>query len=203
MGGPLPITSSRIGHLWDGLSRAYEVLDFDAAAEGDEVFRCLVLARIIEPTSKLDSLRVLEEVGMRIPYVVAELRREHPGTAIADGQIFIQPWPAGHTDNRRDQVIYYQYKADRARRMLRGIDEQVAKAEKVVAGKVAGQAQPVHPTRWRHQRPSIVSWRPKRGGDQCQWPGVITVGCVQPDVLVVFGDGETEAVPAGLAEIGP
>ena len=36
---------------------------------------------------------------------------------------------------RRDQVIYYQYKADRARRTLRGIDEQVAKAEKAVAGK--------------------------------------------------------------------
>ena len=34
----------------------------------------------------------------------------------------------------RDQVIYYQYKADRARRTLRGIDEQVAKAEKAVAG---------------------------------------------------------------------
>jgi hypothetical protein len=33
-------------------------------------------------------------------------------------------------------VIYYQYKADRARRTLRGIDEQVTKAEQAVAGKV-------------------------------------------------------------------
>jgi transposase len=32
--------------------------------------------------------------------------------------------------------IYYQYRADRARRTLRGIDEQVAKAERAVAGKV-------------------------------------------------------------------
>jgi hypothetical protein len=281
-GGPLPITSSRMGHLWDALSRAYDVLGFDAAADGDEVFRCLVLARIIEPTSTLDSLRVLEEVGIRppsyptmnrrlpvfaqeswrerlaavcaaraglgpaslvlydvstlyfeadagdgfrepgfskerrlepqitiglltdatgfplmvgafegnkaetatmlptlkafmaahrladvtvvadagmisqanqkaieqaglsfilgmripdVPHVVAEWRREHPDTTIADGKIFTQPWPAGHTDNRRDQVIYYQYKADRARRTLHGIDEQVAKAEKAVAGK--------------------------------------------------------------------
>ncbi len=281
-GGPLPITSSRMGHLWDALSHVYDVLGFDAAGEGDEVFRCLVLARIIEPTSKLDSLRVLEEVGIRppsyptmnrrlpvfatdswrerlaavcaahaglgpaslvlydvstlyfetdagdgfrepgfskerrlepqitiglltdatgfplmlnafegntaetttmlpslkafmaahrltdvtvvadagmvskanqqaiekaglsfilgaripdVPYVVDQWRRTHPGTGIADGQIFTQPWPAGHTDNRRDQVIYYQYKADRARRTLRGIDEQVAKAEKAVAGK--------------------------------------------------------------------
>jgi len=46
------------------------------------------------------------------------------------------PWPAGPTDERRDQVIYYQYKADRARRTLRGIDEQIAKAENAVAGKV-------------------------------------------------------------------
>ena len=34
------------------------------AAGGDEVFRHLVLARIIEPASKLDSLRVLEEAGV-------------------------------------------------------------------------------------------------------------------------------------------
>ena len=47
------------------------------------------------------------------------------------------PWPAGPTDKRRDQVIYYQYRADRARRTLRGIDEQVAKAEKAVQGKTA------------------------------------------------------------------
>ena len=63
-GAPLPITSSRMGHLWDALAHAYDVLGFDAAAKQDEVFRQLVLARIIEPTSKLDSLRVLEEVGI-------------------------------------------------------------------------------------------------------------------------------------------
>lgn len=77
-------------------------------------------------------------LGMRIPdvpYVVAQWCQKHPGTAIADGQIFTQHWPAGPTDQRRDQIIY-QYKADRARRTLRGIEEQVAKAEKAVAGKV-------------------------------------------------------------------
>ena len=31
-------------------------------------------------------------------------------------------------------MIYYQYRADRARRTLRGIDEQVTKAAKAVAG---------------------------------------------------------------------
>ncbi|HEX5297451.1 MAG TPA: IS1634 family transposase, partial [Streptosporangiaceae bacterium] len=282
-GGPLPITSSRMGHLLDALTRGYDVLGFRRATSNDEVFRQLVLARIIEPVSKLDSLRVLEEagvvpvsyatlkrrlpayakdawrrklaaacaahaslgpaslvlydvstlyfetdegdgfresgfskerrlepqitiglltdqsgfpltisafegnmaetktmlpviesfmtahqlpdvtvvadagmiseanqkaieaaglsfiLGMRIPhvpYVVAQWRREHPGEKIPDGQVFTQPWPAGPSGGRRDQVIYYQYRHDRARRTLHGIDEQVAKAEKAVAGKV-------------------------------------------------------------------
>ena len=281
-GGPLPITSSRMAHLWDALTDAYRVLGFDQAAGGDEVFRQLVLARIIEPTSKLDSLRVLEETGAaaasyatvkrrlpvfaaqswrqklaaacaahaqlgpaslvlydvstlyfetdtgdgfresgfskerrlepqitiglltdaagfplmvnafegnkaetttmlptiqsfmkahqlsdvtvvadagmvsaanqkqieaadlsfilgaripEVPYVVDQWRRQHPGQDIPDGHVFVQPWPAGATDRRRDQVIYYQYKADRARRTLRGIDEQIAKAQSAVDGK--------------------------------------------------------------------
>jgi hypothetical protein len=77
-------------------------------------------------------------LGMRIPhepYVVKRWRREHPGQEIPDGHIFTQPWPAGPNGGRRDQVIYYQYRADRARRTLRGIDEQIAKAEKAVTGK--------------------------------------------------------------------
>ena len=281
-GGPLPITSSRMGCLLDGLSRGYDVLGFGRAAGGDEVFRDLVLARIIEPVSKLDSLRVLEEAGVApasyatlkrrlpayakdswrqqisaacaaharlgpaslvlydvstlyfetdegdgfresgfskerrlepqitiglltgqdgfplmvsafegnkaetrtmlpviqafmaahdlpdvtvvadagmvsesnqkqieaaglsfilgaripyVPYLAAQWRREHPGQDIPDGHVFTQPWPAGPDGGRRDQVIYYQYKADRARRTLRGIDEQVKKAEQAVAGK--------------------------------------------------------------------
>jgi hypothetical protein len=63
-GGPLEIASSRMRHLWDALCRAYDALGFGQAAGGDEVFRQLVLARIIEPTSKQDSLRVLEEAGV-------------------------------------------------------------------------------------------------------------------------------------------
>jgi hypothetical protein len=281
-GGPLPIISARMGHLWEALVCGYERLGFAAAADGDAVFQALVLARIIEPTSKLDSLRVLTEAGMaapsyrtvvrrlpvfakeswrralaaacaahtglepaslvlydvstlyfeiddgdgfrepgfskerrlepqitiglltdatgfplmvnafegnkaetatmlpvietfmaahqltdvtvvadagmiseankraieqaglsfilgaripQIPYVVQAWRRDHPDEQIPDGHIFTQPWPAGPADKRRDQIIYYQYRADRARRTLHGIDEQVAKAEKAVAGK--------------------------------------------------------------------
>jgi len=40
------------------------VLGFDRATSGDEVFRQLVVVRIIEPVSKLDSARVLEEAGV-------------------------------------------------------------------------------------------------------------------------------------------
>ena len=56
-GGPLPIISSQMGCLVDALSRGYDVLGLAVAAGGDEVFRQLVLARIIEPVSKLDSAR--------------------------------------------------------------------------------------------------------------------------------------------------
>ena len=60
------------------------------------------------------------------------------GQDIADGQVFTQPWPATteqKANGRRDKVTYYRYKADSARRSLHGIDTQVAKAERAVAGK--------------------------------------------------------------------
>jgi len=59
-GGPLPITFSLMGHLLDALEHAYRVPGLEDAAGGDDVFRHLALARIIEPVSKLDSLRALE-----------------------------------------------------------------------------------------------------------------------------------------------
>jgi hypothetical protein len=285
--GPLEIIASRAGHLWDALCRAYDALGFEAAAGGDDVFRALVLARIIEPTSKLDSLRVLAETGVdapsyatlkrrlpgyakpswregipqpaprapasvrrrwcsttsprstsrpirvtgsvsrgsepgfskerrlepqitiglltdasgfplqveafegnkaetatmlptlqsfmtahrltditvvadagmlsdsnkreieavglgfilgnrisHIPYVIDEWHKQNPDADVPDGLTLTQPWPPGPNSSRHDQVIYYQYRADRARRTLRGIDEQVTKAEHAVAGKV-------------------------------------------------------------------
>jgi hypothetical protein len=283
--GPLTIVGSQAAHLWEALSRAYDALGFDRVAGADDVFRQLVLARIIEPTSKADSLRVLGEVGMsgpsyptlnrrlpgyasgafaaglaaacaahaalgpaslvlydvstlyfetdtadefrkpgfskerrlepqitvglltdatgfplmvqafegnkaetatmlpvlrafmaahgladvtvvadagmisasnqeaiedaglsfilgakipHVPYLVAQWRREHPGQEIPDGHVFIQPWPATDKQKsagRRNKTIFYQFRADRARRTLRGIDEQIAKAEAAVAGK--------------------------------------------------------------------
>ena len=53
--GPLPVTSSRTGCLLDAPDGGYRVLGLDEAAGGDGVFRQLVLARIIEPASKIGS----------------------------------------------------------------------------------------------------------------------------------------------------
>nr|WP_010541257.1 hypothetical protein [Dietzia alimentaria] len=58
-------SSSRI--LWQGLAGSYERLGFNVVA--DPVFRDLVLARLVEPTSKLDSVRVLERLGLDAPHV--------------------------------------------------------------------------------------------------------------------------------------
>jgi Transposase DDE domain len=281
---PLPITSSRAGHLWGALARGYEVLGLGEAAGDDEVFRQLVLARIIEPTSKADSLRVLDETGVtgpsyptlnrrlpryakpvfrqalsqacashaklgsaslvlydvstlhfetdagdgfrepgfskerrldpqitiglltdaagfplaveafegnkaecatmlpvihafksahnltdvtvvadagmiseanqvalqaaglsyilgariaHLPNVAREWRDKHPDEAVPDGLVLTQPWPATSSEKARgipDRVIHYQFRHDRARRTLRGIDEQVAKAQRAVDG---------------------------------------------------------------------
>ncbi|MDP3951334.1 IS1634 family transposase [Microbacterium sp.] len=56
------ITSKRSALLWQVLTEAYARLGFDCI--GDETFAQLVLTRIIEPTSKADSVRVLSEIGV-------------------------------------------------------------------------------------------------------------------------------------------
>lgn len=48
--------------LWNILREQYNQLDFHQLE--DEVFAALCIARIVEPTSKLDSLRVLAELGV-------------------------------------------------------------------------------------------------------------------------------------------
>ena len=283
-GAALPILSTRSQLLWDTLGLAYSRLGFEAASGGDEVFRALVLARLIEPTSKLDTIRVLDEIGISppsyptinrrlrgyategwrqrlaaacaahvglgpatlvlydattlyfetdqadgfrepgfskerrlepqitvglltdvrgfplqvhafegntaetktilpvieafraahalpevtvvadagmlseanlaaledaeltfivgaripdIPYQVKEWRRTHPGEPVADQQVFVQPIIMGTKDDPRRRTTFYQYRADRARRTLKGIDTQVAKAERAVAGQAA------------------------------------------------------------------
>ena len=56
------VAGSRARVLWEVLEDAYARIGFDAI--GDETFKRLVLARVIEPTSKTDTIRVLDELGV-------------------------------------------------------------------------------------------------------------------------------------------
>ena len=58
--------------VWDVLEHVYDDLGFNSVS--DDVFKDLVLARIIEPTSKLDTIRVIDELGLVSPSHSAILR---------------------------------------------------------------------------------------------------------------------------------
>ena len=57
----LTLKNSTSQLLWQSLADCYHFLGFNKLA--DEVFMALVIARVVEPTFKLDSLRVLLELG--------------------------------------------------------------------------------------------------------------------------------------------
>ena len=67
------VTGTAAGLLFDLLAGIYEQLGFSAAVD-DEVFRDLVISRIVEPTSILDTPRVLTDLG-RAPASESTLRR--------------------------------------------------------------------------------------------------------------------------------
>ena len=77
--GPRVLRTSS-GLLYEALAEVYSGLGFDVV--GDEVFRDLVIARIVEPTSLLDIDRVLAELG-RVSVSLSTrkrtLRRAHAG----------------------------------------------------------------------------------------------------------------------------
>jgi len=60
--GSFPIVASRAARVWQSLRTAWEAVGFGAAIH-DEVFWQMVAARVVEPVSKADSLRVLGELG--------------------------------------------------------------------------------------------------------------------------------------------
>ncbi|WP_297103150.1 hypothetical protein [Tessaracoccus sp.] len=62
---PLAIAGERAGYLIDAIQGVYRSLGFDTATNGDEVFEHLVMARIVHPGSKLDSIETLAEIGIR------------------------------------------------------------------------------------------------------------------------------------------
>lgn len=121
--GPLPIMSSRMAHLLDALRHAYRVLGLEKAAGGDEVFRDLVLARIIEPVSKLDSLRVLAEAGAApsgLRFDFDPSTKESPGLRCAgelEYEMLLPPrdTAACHMDPRTSATITPGHNAPAAR----------------------------------------------------------------------------------------
>jgi Transposase DDE domain len=58
--------------VWETLAAMYASLGFDQL--GDQAFKALVLARIIEPTSKADTVRVLADLGVPGPTRVTFMR---------------------------------------------------------------------------------------------------------------------------------
>ena len=58
------VESKRSGLLWDVLHRAYNCLGLGDATGGDRAFEQMVLARLIEPSSKAQVPRVLGDLGL-------------------------------------------------------------------------------------------------------------------------------------------
>jgi hypothetical protein len=68
-----PVVESTASLLvWETLEAVYASLGFDQI--GDSAFKALGLARIIEPTSKADTVRVLAELGVAGPSRVTFMR---------------------------------------------------------------------------------------------------------------------------------
>jgi hypothetical protein len=105
-GSPLEIVASCSQHLWEALCRAYRVLGFDSATDGDEVFCDLVAARIIEPTSKVDALRVLSETGVESP-AYRTLKRRLPIFAKPDFRQALSAACAAHAQLGPASLVLY------------------------------------------------------------------------------------------------
>jgi len=72
LAGPARVVGTDSRLLFEALAGVYDSLGFDALADG--VFRDLVVARVVEPTSLLDSGRVLTDLGQR-PAGYATMKR--------------------------------------------------------------------------------------------------------------------------------
>jgi hypothetical protein len=70
--GPARVLGTASGVLFDALSAVFTDLGFDTL--GDAVFRDLVIARVVEPTSLLDTARVLTDLGAK-PAAYATMKR--------------------------------------------------------------------------------------------------------------------------------
>lgn len=73
----------------------------------------------------------------QVPAVITQWRDAHPGEEIPDKHVFSQSRPAGVAGARREQMFHYRYRADYARRTIKGLEEQLVKARKVVSGEAS------------------------------------------------------------------
>lgn len=76
LGGQAVVTGTASQVLWQVLTDAYARLGFDVL--GDEAFAAIVLARCVEPASKLATIEILNELGVRAPHrntLTAALKR--------------------------------------------------------------------------------------------------------------------------------
>lgn len=72
-----------------------------------------------------------------LPEPIRVWKDQHREADYEDGQIWSTQTPSSNCSLLPESVTYYQYSWDRARRTLRGIDEQLSKAQRAVAGKTA------------------------------------------------------------------
>ena len=96
-------TDSRV--LFDALAGVFTALGFDGL--GDAVFRDLVIARVVEPTSLLDAGRVLRDLG-RVPASYATMKRTLGRAAAGKYRDRIATWCFQHasTDGDVSLVLY-------------------------------------------------------------------------------------------------
>ena len=73
--GAAKVVASPAVELWEILTAAYARLGFEVLA--DEGFRAMVLARLIEPTSKADAIRVLDDIAAPHPSLRTLFRSLH------------------------------------------------------------------------------------------------------------------------------
>lgn len=101
-----PIASNRMGVLLEALETAWKAVGLDRLDGADEVFRQLVTARLIEPTSKQDSLRVLAEAGLS-PVSYATVKRHLPSYAAEDFTRDLSRLLAGYARIGRASLVLF------------------------------------------------------------------------------------------------
>ena len=99
------VVGSRLGPLWDVLNTAWRALGLEEVAH-DKVFRHLVLARVLEPTSKRDSLRVLEEAGVAAGSY-RTVRRRLPGYSTTEFRDRMAGVLAAHADLGPSSLVLF------------------------------------------------------------------------------------------------